>query len=70
MKILIKKAEGLYEQARGVVWMSKSAMKVNCEVNSLKHTSSGIISGRKVQFEHVIAAIDEILMLIEAFGRR
>jgi len=41
-------------------------MKVNCEVNSLKHTSNGILSGRKVQFEDAIAAIDEVLNLIEA----
>jgi len=66
IKILIKTAEERYRQARGVDWMSKSAMKVNCEVNSLKHTSSGIIDGRKVEFEHALAAIDEILDLIEA----
>ena len=68
IKILIKKVEGLYKQARGVDWTSKGAMKVNCEVNSLKHTANGIISGRKIQFEDAIAAIDEVLNLIEALS--
>lgn len=65
-KALVKNAGKRYQQIRGVDWVSKSVMKVNCEVNSLKHTSDGIISGRKVEFEHASAAIDGILELIEA----
>jgi hypothetical protein len=53
-------------KGRNVRWTNKNVSKVHDEVNDLKHTSSGIIDGRDVEFETAIAAVGEILELIEA----
>ncbi len=55
-----------YKGARNTPWANKNVSKVHDEVNDLKHTSSGIINGRDVEFETAIAAVSEILELIEA----
>ncbi len=55
-----------YQAARHAPWANKNVSKVHAEVNDLKHTSSGIIDGRDVEFETAIAAVSEILELIEA----
>jgi hypothetical protein len=59
-------AEVLYKKARGIPWVNDSVRKVHCEVNGLKHGSSGISGGRDVQFDAAVRAVDEILELIEA----
>jgi len=55
-----------YKAARNAPWTNKNVSKVHDEVNDLKHTSSGIIDGRDVEFETAITAVGEILELIEA----
>ncbi len=55
-----------YKGARNAPWANKIVSKVHDEVNDLKHTSCGIINGRDVEFETAIAAVSEILELIEA----
>jgi hypothetical protein len=59
-------AEELYKQARGVPWVNERVRKVHCEVNGLKHGSSGVSGGRGVEFETSVEATNEILDLIEA----
>jgi hypothetical protein len=56
----------LYQSARNTTWANKSARKVHYEVTDLKHTSSGIMNGRAVDFGTAIEAVSEILELIEA----
>jgi hypothetical protein len=59
-------AKKRYEDVRHAPWANKSVRKVHCEVNGLKHGSSGISGGRGVEFETAVEGIDEILNLIEA----
>jgi hypothetical protein len=59
-------ADKLYQETRKVPWANESVRKVHCEVNGLKHTSSGISSGRDVPFETAVRAVEEILEIIEA----
>jgi hypothetical protein len=47
-------------------WVNQSVAKVHDEVNNLKHSSRGIISGRNVEFKEAIMAVNEILSLIDA----
>jgi len=58
-------AKKRYEDVRHAPWANKNVRKVHCEVNGLKHGSSGISGGRGVEFETAVEAIDEILNLIE-----
>jgi hypothetical protein len=55
-----------YKCVRNAPWANKNVSDVHDEVNDLKHTSSGIIEGRDVEFETAIAAVSEILELIGA----
>jgi hypothetical protein len=59
-------AKKRYEGARHVPWTNGNMRKVHDEVTDLKHTSSGILGGREVQFDTAVGAVSEILDLIEA----
>src|SRR6202140_5722996 len=54
LKVLGPCADKLYQEARKIPWANESVRKVHCEVNGLKHTSSGIGSGRDVPFETAV----------------
>jgi hypothetical protein len=66
LKVLGPCADKLYQEARKIPWANESVRRVHCEVNGLKHTSSGISSGRDVPFETAVRAVAEILEIIEA----
>jgi len=63
---LERETKKIYAERRHDPWANQSVRKVHCEVNGLKHGSSGISGGRGVEFGTAVEAIDELLNLIEA----
>ena len=59
--VLLPKAQGLYPR-----WTNSELDKVHNQVNDLKHTPRGVHDQRTVTYDDAVAAIGELLDLIEA----
>jgi hypothetical protein len=59
---LLPKAQALYPQ-----WTSRNLDQVHTQVNDLKHTPRGVHDRRTVTFAAAVAAVGELLDLIEAW---
>lgn len=62
---LLPLANNKFKAKHGSDWNNANLSKIHDEVNSLKHTSDGIQSGRTALFEEAIQAMAEITNLIE-----
>ena len=59
--------ENLYRQWKQAEWSSGHVHLVHSQVNDLKHTPRGVHDRRKVTYQDALAAIGELLDLIEAW---
>lgn len=62
---LLPLANSKFNAKYGSDWNHANLSKIHEEVNSLKHTSGGIQSGRSALFEEAVEATVEIMALIE-----
>lgn len=60
--VLLPKAQTLFPR-----WTSNKLSMVHDQVNDLKHTPRGIHDERKVTYDDAVAAVDELLVLIEGW---
>lgn len=60
MKTLLQKAQDLFPS-----WESNRLKIIDDQVNGLKHDPSGVHNSRMARYDDVIAAVDELLVLIE-----
>jgi len=67
---LCDKAEKLYPKWKPGHWSSGNVRKVCTEVNKLKHRPKGLLERRNVAYEDALAAVSELLDLIEAWSDR
>lgn len=58
--VLLPKAQALYPQ-----WVNSKLDKVHNQVNDLKHTPRGVHDERTVTYDDAVAAVAELLVLIE-----
>jgi hypothetical protein len=59
--------ENLHRQWKQAEWSSGHVHLVHSQVNDLKHTPRGVHDRRKVTYQDALAAIGELLDLIEAW---
>jgi hypothetical protein len=63
------KACELYRRWTSDDWLSDNLETVRKQVNKLKHQPEGLFRGRQAQFTHVVSAIGELLVLLEAWAK-
>jgi hypothetical protein len=61
--VLVIKAQALYPQ-----WTHSKLDTVHDQVNDLKHTPRGVYEQRTVTYDDAVAAVGELLVLIEAWA--
>ena len=64
---LLASADERFKKWRGSDWQRKNLKAINDEVVRLKHREVGLIAGRKVGLPEALAAVHELLTLLEAF---
>ena len=60
-------AANLYQQWRGSAWSSGHIHAIHEQVNDLKHTPQGVHNRRTVMYTDAVAAVSELLDLVEAW---
>lgn len=66
VEALLPEARSRFKAAKGCDWANIQITKIHTEVNGLKHTASGLYSGRTVTLKESIDAVEELLALFEA----
>lgn len=61
--VLVIKAQALYPQ-----WTNSKLDTVHDQVNDLKHTPRGVYDQRTITYDDAVAAVGELLVLIEAWA--
>jgi hypothetical protein len=66
-KSLIQSAKRTYKRCTHGPWNNDNIAKIHTEANHLKHTATGIYSGRNVNERQAIMAVSELLTLLEVW---
>lgn len=66
-EVSLRRARVWFRSSCGADWSSLALRKVNDEVVALKHAPDGIFTGRRVTFDDIVQATEEILVLLEVF---
>jgi hypothetical protein len=66
---LLKQLDIDYVKWTGHAWSNTNIHRLHEEVNDLKHTPEGLYGGRDVAYADAVAAVAELLDLLEACRR-
>jgi hypothetical protein len=64
---LLTKLDPIYRGWTGQSWSNTNIDRLHHEVNDLKHSPQGLYGGRNVAYAVAVAAVDELLQLLEAW---